>query len=154
MQTLFTAIYARFTTLFGASQIGAATDMYNTKAPEDAVFPYIVFSLVNDVQDFDSDSVMEDTLIQFNIFSDKSAVTEVAAIFEALKGITIEGTGYDFYELSVDDYTTLVLKRDASQLIKVDDVWQYNVTYMCLLNYTGEVAVEKFYGNLYALMSI
>ncbi len=154
MQTLFTAIYARFTTLKAASAIGDATEMYNTKAPEDAVFPYIVFSLVSDVQDFDSDSLMEDTLIQFNIFSDKSAVTQVCAIFEALKGVTVEGTGYDFYELSVDNYTTLLLKRDAARLIKADDVWQYNVTYMCLLDYTGEVAVEKFYGNLYALMNI
>ena len=47
-----------------------------------------------------------------------------------------------------------VSKRDAARLIKADDVWQYNVTYMCLLDYTGEVAVEKFYGNLYALMNI
>lgn len=154
MQTLFNAIYARFTTLKAASAIGDATDMYNTEAPSDAVFPYIVFSLVSDVQDFDSDSLFEDTLIQFNIFSDNSSTIQVCEIFKALKGVTIEGTGYDFFQLVVDDYNTLQLKRDNSNLTKVKKVWQYNVTYLCLLDYTGEVAVEKFYGNLYALMNI
>jgi len=152
MKTLFESIYSRFaddTDLFGS-----VTDMYNTEAPPNAVFPYIVFSLVSDVQDFDSDSVLEDALIQFNIFSDEPSSSEACDIFEYLKGITVEGTGYDFYELTIDNYTTLVLKRDTALLIKIEKVWQYNVTYHCLLNYTGEVAIEKFYGNLYALLSI
>jgi len=152
MQTLFEAIYTRFT---GDTDLAAnASNIYNTKAPADAVYPYIVFSLVSDVQDFDSTNVLEDVLIQFNIFSNERSPAEVCALFEYLKGITVEGTGYDFYELSIDNYTSLVLKRESATLIQVEDVWQYTVTYRCILNYTGEVAVEKFYGNLYALIGI
>jgi len=152
MKDLFEAIFTRFTE--DADLFGSVTGMYNTEAPANAAFPYIVFSLVSDVQDFDSDSILEDTLIQFNIFSDESSSSEVCDIFEYLKGITVEGTGYDFYELAIDNYTTLILKRETAQLFQVEKIWQYNVTYQCLLNYTGEVAVEKFYGNLYALLSI
>ena len=90
----------------------------------------------------------------FNIFSYEPSSSEVCDIFEYLKGVTVEGTGYDFNELNIDNYTTLILKRDVARLFQVEKIWQYNVTYHCMLNYTGEVAVEKFYGNLFALLSV
>lgn len=152
MQTLFKAIYSRFKA--DTDLYKNVSDMYNAVAPADAKFPYIVFSLVSDVQDFDSHNVLEDVMFQFNIFSKKKSPKEVSDIFEYLKGNTITGTGYDFYELLVDNYNTLILKREAATLAQVDEVWQYNITYRCRLSYTGETAVEKFYGNLYALLSV
>jgi len=152
LKTLFESIYARF--LNDSDLLGSVAGMYNTMAPADAKFPYIVFSLISDVQDFDSHNVFENVLIQFNIFSKKASPEEVCNIFEYLKGNTIEGTGYDFYELEIDNYNTLVLKRDTATLTQIENVWQYNITYHCILSYTGEVAVEKFYGNLYSLLSI
>lgn len=152
MKTLFTAIYERFT---NESDLYASVNgMYMTQAPDNVEYPYIVFSLVSDLQDFDSSSILEDVLLQFAIYSDDRSPSEACDIFEYLKGNTALDTGYDFYALSVDDYNTLILKRETATLLKVEGIWQYVVTYRCILDYTGEVAQTRFYGDLYALMSI
>jgi len=155
MQTLFEAIYDRF--LNDTDLHNSVTDMYNTVAPADAKFPYIVFTLVNDNQDFDSHNLIEDVLLQFSIFSKAQSVKEITDIFEYLKGNTAAGTGFDFYELLVDNYDTLVLKRETANFTKVENIWQCTVTYRCLLSYTGTVATEipcTGASNLYTLMGI
>ncbi len=152
MKTLFEAIYARFQ---ADSDLSAnVTDMYFDEAPDDAVFPYIVFSLIDGEEEFDSDNFYEDAILQFNIFSDEDSPEEVTDLFEYLKGDVGEGTGFDFFSLEVENYTTLILERQSYNILRVDDVWLYNVTYRCLLNYTGESITERFYGNLYNLVSI
>lgn len=152
MKTLFEAIYNRF--VADDTLYASVNGLYNTEAPQNASFPYIVFSLVSDVQDFDSSNLIEDTLIQFNIHSNASSASEICNIFEYLKGSTVDGTGFDFYELVIDNYTTLVLKRDVARLFREEKVWTYNVTYRCLLNYTGEVATERFCNNFYGLLGL
>ena len=64
MQDLFTAIYTHFTE--DSDLAGSVSDLYNTEAPQNAVFPYIVFSLVSDTEDFDSDNYLE---MRFVVYS-------------------------------------------------------------------------------------
>lgn len=126
MKTLFQAIYARYeATALGSSVL---TDLYNTKAPDDAVFPYGVFTLVSNVQDFTFTEKFEDCLMQFSLFSDiKSDSTQVCDLFELLK------TVFDFLDLEISGYTTVSIVRGIANLIKEEKIWHYAVTYRIIL---------------------
>ncbi|KKL61387.1 hypothetical protein LCGC14_2195800 [marine sediment metagenome] len=152
MKTLFQAIYNHFIEDPLAASI---TGLYNTSAPDKAVFPYIVFSLVTNIPDIDSSQQWENGLLQFNIFSSKKSPKEITDIYELLKGDTITGEGFDYFDLLIDDYDTVILERDSAILTQLDNkIWQYNVTYSFMLTYTGESATEKFCSNFYSLLSI
>ena len=153
MKTTFAAIYTRF--LADTNLVGSVTGLYNTKAPSNAVFPYIVFSLTSNTEDFDSSNFYEDAVIQFSIFSDAKSPEEVCDIYEYLTGDRDDDTsGFDFHTLLVDNYTTLAMMRNTSNLIQVDKVWQYTVNYELLMNYTGEGAAAEFISQFYALMGM
>ena len=124
MQVLFEAIYARYEATALASKL---TELYNTEAPADAVFPYGVFSLVSDVSgegEFEVDT--ENCLVQFNLFSEKTLATEVCDVFKALK------TAFDHYDLTIVGYEIISLEREVANLIRVEKIWQFNVTYRLL----------------------
>jgi len=126
MKTLFQAIYATYE----ASDLAASlTGLYNTQAPADAVFPYSVYTLVSNVQDFTFTENFEDCLVQFSLFSDvMSDSTQVCDLFELLK------TAFDFLlDLGVAGYATISIVREIANLIKEKNVWHYAVTYRILL---------------------
>lgn len=152
MKKLFTAIYTKFQA--DTALVGAVTDLYNTEAPSNAVFPYIVFSMVSNTIDLDSSQNWENYLIQFNIFDDDSSSNNICDIYELLKGDTAAGTGFDYFNLLIEDYATVVMTREVARLMRVDNVWQYNVSYSLKTVYTGEVATEKYCIHLYNLMGI
>lgn len=125
MKTLFQAIYSEYS---GSSLAASLTDLYNTRAPDDAVYPYGVFTLVSNVQDFTFTEKFEDCLVQFSLFSDiKSDSTQVCDLFELLK------TVFDFLDLEISGYTTISIVRGIANLIKEKDVWHYAVTYRIVL---------------------
>lgn len=127
MDDLFAAIITHYTTdPLAASDL---TDLYNTQAPQDAVFPYVVFALISDVPEWTFSEDFENCLIQFNIFSDKSNPVEICALYELLKGDVALGTGFDFLDLPVTDYEIVSLIRENAILTRLESVWQYNVTY-------------------------
>ncbi len=152
MRKLFEGIYAKF--VADASLVAAVTDLYNTEAPPNAVFPYIVYSLVSNTIDLDSSQNWENYLIQFNIFDDSRSSGGICDIFELLKGDTSAGTGFDYFDLLIDSFTTVALIREVAQLFYVENVWQYNVTYILSTTATGVVAVEKYCANIYNFLSI
>lgn len=138
MKVLFEAIYNHFSTDPLAALL---TELYNTEAPADAVFPYGVFSLLSNIPgDGEFSADWEDCLVQFNLFSDKTLATEVCEAFELLKGDTVVGTGFDFLDLPITDYESISLVREPANLVRVEKVWQYNVTYRMLLKKTEEAA--------------
>jgi len=151
MKTLFESIYAHYAEDPIADSVNG---IYNTEAPPNAAFPYIVFSLVSDIQETSMSSVIENCLIQFNIFSNTNSSEEACDIFELLKGDVNEGEGFDFYELLVDNYTNMVLRREQSFLTRDSKIWQYNVVYRIMLLSTGETPTARFVGNFYNLLSI
>lgn len=124
MTDLFNAIYTRYLAVPLASSLEA---LHNTQAPEDAVYPYGVFSLISDVPDWTFTENTENILIQFNLFSNTVDAIEVCALFTLLK------TAFDFYDLTIANYETISMVRENSILTRVEKVWQYNVTYRVLL---------------------
>ena len=152
MRKLFEGIYTKYTE--DTALAAAVTGLYNTEAPSNAVFPYIVFALISNTIDIDSSQNWEDYIIQFNIFDDDPSSGDISDIYELLKGDTAGGTGFDYFDLLIDDYTTVVLQRESATLLYIDKVWQYNVTYSLRTVYTGESAVEKYCLHMYNLMGI
>ena len=127
MQVLFEAIRARW---LNQGKLGL-TELYNTEAQTNAVFPYGVVSLPSNVPgegEFEVDT--EDCLIQFNLFSDKTLATEVCEAFEALK------LAFDQHDLAVAGYEPISMLREPANLIRVEKIWQYTVTYALLIQKT------------------
>jgi len=125
MKVLFDAIFARYQ---ATSLFSALTAMYNTVADEKAVFPYCVFSLPSDTQDWTFTEQSEDCLIRFNLFSRTTLATEVCDLFELLKA------AFDFAELSITGFQQVSLVREPGvTLFKIDDVWQYTVVYRIVM---------------------
>jgi len=124
MKTLFQAVYSEYA---GSALASSLTDLYNTQAPSEAVFPYGVFTLVSNVHDFTFTERFENCLLQFSLFDDSSSPSNVCDYFELLKAV------FDFLDLEVSGYTTVSLVREAANLITVEDVWQYTVTYRIYL---------------------
>jgi len=127
---------------------------YHTEAPQEAEFPYGVFSLVSNVQDFTYTEDFENCLVQFNLYSDDSSPRQACELYELLKGDPVEGTGFDFLELSIEEYRTVSLMRENAILTRVEGVWQYNVTYRMVLQKTGEAAHFVSNKYMYNLLSI
>lgn len=121
MNVLFDAVYTRWTAVMGARTL------YNTEADDEASFPYSTMTIVGDIADWTFTEDFEDVLIQFNLFSETPACTEVGATFEALK------TAFDKHALTITGYTTISLERGVANLVRVDNKWQYIVQYRILI---------------------
>jgi len=124
MTDLFKAIMIRYAAVPLASSL---TGLWNTLAPQDAVFPYGVFSLISDVPDWTFSENLENILLQFNLFSKASDPVQICALYTLLK------TAFDFLDLTIDNYETVYMVRENAILTRIEDVWQYNVTYRILL---------------------
>jgi len=148
-------LFAAVITHYDADPLAESlTGMYNTEAPQEAVFPYGVFSLVSDVPDWTFSENFENCLLQFNIFSDKISPVEICALYDLLKGDVGVGTGFDFLDLPITDYEAISLIRENAILLRVEQIWQYTVTYRILLRETGEAAKALTVGfyNLLGLL--
>jgi len=147
-------LFAAIITHYDADPLAALlTGMYNTEAPQDAVFPYGVFSLISDVPDWTFSENFENCLLQFNIFSDKINPVEICALYDLLKGDVGIGTGFDFLDLPITDYEAISLVRENAILLRVENIWQYTVTYRILLRETGEAAKALTVG-MYNLLGL
>jgi len=120
MTDLFVAIMIRYSAVALSSLL---TGLWNTEAPQDAVFPYGVFQLISDVPDWTFTEDFEDCLLQFNLFSNTSDPVEICALFELLKA------AFDFFDLDIPNHEIVSLVRENSILTRVEKIWQYNVTY-------------------------
>jgi len=90
MSALLAALITKLTGT--ALWTAVAGRVYLDRAPELAVFPYVVFSIISSVpQDTFSESV-EDTLIQFDLYSTSEGATEITTLYEALKATLKNGS--------------------------------------------------------------
>jgi hypothetical protein len=124
MTDLFTAFYTRY---LGTTLAGSLTALYTTMAPEGAVFPYGVYSLISVIPGGTFTEDTEDCLIQFNLFSKTVNAEQICDLFEKLK------TGFDYFDLNVPNYTTISVIRENAILTQVEKVWQYSVLYRIFL---------------------
>lgn len=124
MTDLFAAIMVRYAAVPLSSSL---TGLWNTQAPQDAVSPYGVFTLISDVPEWTFSENFENCLLQFNLFSDENDPVEICALFELLK------TAFDFLDLTIANHETVSMIRENVILTRIENVWQYNVTYRIIL---------------------
>ena len=104
MDNILKAIFAK---------AGAATNLYADvggriyldEAPEGAAFPYVVISIVSSSPDYNFTDCLEDTAIQFSLYSDSSSIAELATIYGHLKAL------FDESVLSITGSTCLHCRR-------------------------------------------
>lgn len=118
------ALYARFETTTLHDKL---TEFYNTEAIENAVMPYGTFALISSVPDWTFTENFEDVLIQFMLFSEKPANTEIIEAYTALKA------AFDFFDLVIAGHVTVSLVRESAILLRVEGRWQYDITYRIVI---------------------
>ena len=121
MKVLFDAIWNKFV----ADGKYGMSALYNTEADDKAVYPYATFSLVSNRTDMtgDFEDIDEDCLIQFNLFDDDPKCTDINAAYKALVA------AFNEFDLVVVDHSTIGLVKEVANLIRVEKVWQYNVSF-------------------------
>lgn len=124
MTDLFVAIMTRYDAVALSSSL---TGLWNTEAPQDAVFPYGVFQLISNVPEWQFEEDFENILLQFNLFSKTSSPVQICALYTLLK------TAFDFFDLTIANYETVSLIRENAILTRIENVWQYNVTYRIVM---------------------
>ncbi|MCK5606644.1 hypothetical protein KAR91_32380 [Candidatus Pacearchaeota archaeon] len=126
MKDLFAAIKS----LFDGDPLSASvSDLYNTEADDDAVYPYIVFSLIGNTPDFTFEEDFEGLLVQFDVYSCTSSVEEICDIFELVKGDKTIPTGFDFRDIPIDNYSSVSSIRQNAVLSREEKTWHYSVVY-------------------------
>ena len=123
-EPLFDAIYNRYLATTLDDKI---TALYNTEADDEAISPYGTFSLASNVPEWTFDTNFENCIIQFTLVSKDDTCDEILEAVEALKA------AFDFYSLVIDGYTTVSLVRMVANLIRIEGVWQYNISYRIVM---------------------
>lgn len=133
MKNLTTAIYGKLSGSALASHIG--TRMYKGRAPEEAVYPYIVYLLVSDVPNLTFSESFKDVVIQFSLFSSTSSSTEVEDMYADLK------TLYDECSMTITSETLVwMIRQNTAQMVEdhttkdgLIQVWHYAVDYYLMV---------------------
>lgn len=100
---------------------------HNTEVAQNAVMPFGVFQLISDVPKLTFAEDQESILLQVKLFSRKKSPSELNRMFDALKNT------FDFAVLTMTDYTSVSCKRVGAIKTKIEDVWQYTVSYLVLI---------------------
>jgi hypothetical protein len=138
MKTLLESIYTRFsTTPYSSFYNGTSGQLYLEEAPSTAEMPYAVYNMVNSNHDWTFNSDFEETVFDFNLFSDSTGgATQITQLYEKLK------EQYDDCVLTVSGYSHLKMRRENawlsvdSEAIPNKRVWQYTVQYRNLIHTT------------------
>ena len=94
MNNLLTAIMTKCAGSALSAAVGGR--IFEGEAPEDTLFPYVVFSIVTDSQADTFKSKLEDVTIQFSLYSTSKGLTEITGMFANLK------TLFDDAALTID----------------------------------------------------
>lgn len=142
MKNFYTALTTKFNALTAGAHNSFWTSvngqLYEGEADKDAVYPYAVFLHVSGVQADTFKNDVDEILIQFSIFSDKSGATEVHDAMTNLKSL------FDDVSLTVTGGTVVqfVRQQDGLQREDVDTpsgaqrVWHYHVDYRVIFERT------------------
>ena len=133
MKALFKAVYTHFTAQYSSGgssvyypvHINVGGRFYNTEAPQSTAEPYITYNLVSNYNAETFSEETESTLLQFNIFSNAHALTNVTTTENNLRA-RFDGTTFSSMSSS---YAHTFCRREWSQLVRSDDTWHYIVQY-------------------------
>jgi len=105
--------------------------LYQGQAPEHATYPYAVFKHINDNQIDDFKNEIDDIIIQFSIYSEKSSSQEVHDAMTHLKALFNDccfsvsgGTVVSFYRLNDG-----LDPEEVTTKTGVQRVWHYHIDY-------------------------
>jgi hypothetical protein len=132
MKNLTTAIFGHMT---GAFKTLISGRMYKIRAPQKATYPYVVFYIVNNVPRNTFTENIEDTLVQFSIFSTASSSLEIEDIYTELIAL------YDNCRLTITGNTHIKMDRESSYLTSIpadtdlgtQEIWQYDIEYSTMM---------------------
>ena len=136
MIDLYTGLYSRFATAPHSSFYNAVGGrcFFGQIAPTSTPYPYAECNIVADTHDFTWTSDFEDTVIDFNLFSDSSGgPLEVNQMYEKLKD------QFDDCSLTVTGYSHLRMRRESAwdqthpDAIPNKTIFQYTVQYRSLI---------------------
>jgi len=127
MKPLVEAIYTLFTTAPYSDLYNAVGGrLYLGEALQSTAYPYVVFKVVADnPEKYFGDTVIEDILIQFSLYSRNTSAVEVNDLFTYLK------TLFDDCALTVTGYTHVSMARQDANLLRdaENNLWHYAVDY-------------------------
>lgn len=104
MNAFFTAILTKLAGTTLETLVGGR--VYLDQSPKGTqVFPYIVFFIVHSNQQDTFKNQLDNTLVQFSIFSASTGMTEITAIYDALKAV------FDDAALSISGSTVVWMIR-------------------------------------------
>lgn len=137
MKLFYTALVAKFNvTNDFKTDIGGR--LYQWEAPEHATYPYCVFKHINDNQIDTFKNDMDDIIIQFSIYSEKSSSTEVHDAMTHLKALfndccfTVSGgTVVSFYRLNDG-----LEHEEVTTKSGIQKVWHYHIDYNAVFERT------------------
>jgi len=137
MKNLSKAIYGHAVTdaVSSGFMSSIGSRLYDTEAQPGAEYPYCVYMIISDVNEWEFVERFEDVLIQFSIYSTASGSTEIKDIYTKLK------TLYDESVFSIDDNTLLWMWRNNLTTMRdsittpngTAGLWHYAVDYNLLM---------------------
>ena len=113
MRALTTAICSKF--------LGSLLDddvngrFYEDEAPAGAEFPYVVYMIVSSVHERTFSECLENTSIQFSLFSSSSSSGEVKDMYDHLRIL------FDECSLEING-DTLIWMREENLAVMIDDI--------------------------------
>ncbi len=122
MTDLFQALRTKY---LSSGLSGKISDLYNTEAPANAVYPYGVMQLVSTIPDnLASDKFyIENSLIQFNLFDNSETMGELLEAYTSLLA------AFDFADLIFTNSSAKSCVRISTMQTKIEGVWQINIVY-------------------------
>lgn len=122
MTALMTGLYNKLKTT-NTLNTALGTRFYHTLAPEGTSYPCMTYSIVSATQNDTFDKYIENVLLQFNLYSILASPIESHTNYGYLT------TLLDYASLTVAGYSHIYCIREWSQLLKLDEYWQYAVQY-------------------------
>lgn len=106
------------------------TGVFDFKAPQGTVKPYVCYWIVTDTSADTFKDWMDELLLQIDIFSDSNSALEVGTIAKAVAGVMDEAT------LTVTGYTNVFCQRGMTRLLYEDEnnVWHKVMEYRVIMD--------------------
>ena len=120
MENLFTAIFNKWV---AATNYGL-TELYNTEADSEAVFPYATMTVVGDEPDWTFAEDSENFSIQFDLFSEDPECTELSTAFALLDA------AFHKQNLTIASAVLISMVREGMILRRVEGRWHIRTTYL------------------------
>ena len=134
MKNLTTSIFGKLAGSSLSTDIGGR--LYKGRAPDGAVYPYVVYFVVSDYPEYPSTTTIERVMIQFSLYSDdQSSTAEIEDMLVYLRSL------YDDCSLTITSNTLIyfirgnltTMREDHTTLAGTVGVWHYAQEYNVMI---------------------